>query len=274
MRCTISFDFDGVLAKSPFGRKVLYPVLEILAAEQASREGLDPGKAFEGLLGLLRREAARRSTRGRALAAYDWDDIAARLARRLRLTPPGDLTERTRAACRALTASAGDRSLLYPAARETLSALRRRGVRLLLLTNGFARYQLPFIEALGLNACFDEVFTSDRLGTIKPASRAFTRAFAAEGGAEVRKFHIGDRLIQDVSGARRAGVTAVWVHYQLTDELKRLPPAGRAVSEALRPVLLEQLRYEGWRGKLRKRFVPELVIADLSEIEPLLPPGC
>ena len=62
----------------------------------------------------------------------------------------------------------GTRSQLYPQVRETLVALRERGVKLAVVTNKESRYTATVLDAHELAPLFDRVVSGDTLPTKKP----------------------------------------------------------------------------------------------------------
>lgn len=125
----------------------------------------------------------------------------------------------------------------FPGALATLTALRRRGHRLGLLTNGGARLQRAKIERYDLDQFFDAVRVEGEVGVGKPMAAAFAGALAALGASGEPAAMIGDDLEADVAGAQAAGLAAVWV-----DHRGRGPGAGarpdrvvRAIAELVEP---------------------------------------
>jgi HAD superfamily hydrolase (TIGR01509 family) len=94
---------------------------------------------------------------------------------------------------------------------ETLAALRGRGVRLAVVTNGVVARQAPKIEALGLGELVDAMVVSEAVGVSKPNRRIFDHALATLGVRPEAAWFVGDNPIADVLGARDAGLTAVWL---------------------------------------------------------------
>ena len=103
-------------------------------------------------------------------------------------------------------------SAVFPDARETLLLLRERGYRLGLLSNTWwaAEWHNADIAAHGLATLLDElVYTSD-LPHSKPHPSVF-REISGRLGVEPREcVMIGDRQIDDVSGAKDVGMRGVW----------------------------------------------------------------
>ncbi|MDP9281041.1 MAG: HAD family hydrolase [Chloroflexota bacterium] len=96
--------------------------------------------------------------------------------------------------------------------RETLATLRERGYRLGLLSNTWwaAEWHNADLAAHGLAALLDElVYTSD-LSRSKPDPTVFREVASRLGIAPDACVMIGDRQVDDVSGARAAGMRAIW----------------------------------------------------------------
>jgi putative hydrolase of the HAD superfamily len=262
----VSFDFDGVLAKSPFARCALLPALEGLAREYISRVTMGETEAFEELKRLIVEESNRRLETGRYVEAYDWDDILSCVTNGLNLSCDLSLADMVSEWCNSRMAGGDGSSLLYPNAQTTLKRLKERGARIVLLTNGFRAYQVPFLEVFDLEKYFDAVFTADGMGYVKPYRQAFNRAFRSN--SYTLKIHVGDRLLHDVSGAKNAQITSIWLHRKLPESLIRLDFPQRNNHKALEPILTDQLAYEEFSGPLEPRFFPDLIIGDLEEIIP------
>ena len=106
-------------------------------------------------------------------------------------------------------ARCGTRSRVYPAVRETLAALRARGVRLAIVTNKERRYTERVLAAHGLAEAFDRVVCGDTQPTRKPVPACVLGCLRAFGVAPARALFVGDSAI-DVATARAAGVP-VWL---------------------------------------------------------------
>ena len=102
----------------------------------------------------------------------------------------------------------GTRSHLYPQVRETLLALRARGVKLAVVTNKEGRYTATVLNAHQLTPLLDAVVSGDTLPTKKPDPAGVAHCLAQFGVARERALFVGDSSI-DVATARQAGV-AVW----------------------------------------------------------------
>ena len=273
----VSFDFDGVLARSPFGHGVLFPVLRGLARGAATRTGSPPDQVEHQVRELARAEFRGRSARGEYVEAYDWQNIVELVAQAVGERFDGSLAEMTRQYAARLEL-AGDRSPAYPYALELLHDLKSRGACLLLLTNGFRDYQLPVTRALGLERCLDAIFAADDLGTVKPFAEAFRKAFSAcPGAGRSGRYHVGDTLTHDVLGARLSGIFSIWIDWELPAELARLDPIERSRSPALERVLRAKLDREetlhglaGFENPTVEAVRPDAVVVSLREVEGII----
>ena len=100
----------------------------------------------------------------------------------------------------------------FPGAVELLRALRGRGKRLGLVTNGFSETHREKIALLRLGEFFDAVFIADEVGMLKPDPLLFAHACTTMGGSPSRSAMVGDRYERDVRGAREAGLFTVWLN--------------------------------------------------------------
>ena len=94
---------------------------------------------------------------------------------------------------------------------NTLRALRERGLKLGVITNGPSALQRRKLAALALDRSFDTILVSGEEGVRKPDAEIFRRALARLGVAAHEAMFVGDHPIADVEGAHRAGLLAVWM---------------------------------------------------------------
>jgi putative hydrolase of the HAD superfamily len=137
-------------------------------------------------------------------------------------------------------------------ARETLHALRERGLRTGLLSNThWPREQHEsWLARDGLLDLLDaRIYTSD-LDVVKPHADAFRALLDAVGVDASDAVFVGDRLWDDVYGAAQAGMRTVWIRndevppYDVTPDavVDTLPEVVAAVDTWLgRPPIAESL---------------------------------
>jgi putative hydrolase of the HAD superfamily len=100
---------------------------------------------------------------------------------------------------------------LFPEARLTLEHLRARGMPLGLVTNGDATQQRYKIERHDLACYFDVMIIEGEFGAGKPDEIVYRHALDVLGAEPSEACMVGDNLEQDVEGARRVGIHAVWI---------------------------------------------------------------
>jgi putative hydrolase of the HAD superfamily len=101
---------------------------------------------------------------------------------------------------------------VFPDTRDTLGLLRERGYRLGLLSNTWwaAEWHNADLAAHGLGDLLDElVYTSD-LACSKPHPSVFREISSRLRIAPEACVMIGDRQVDDVSGAKAVGMRAIW----------------------------------------------------------------
>jgi putative hydrolase of the HAD superfamily len=100
---------------------------------------------------------------------------------------------------------------LFPESRDTLERLRAEGAPLGLVTNGDAAQQRYKIEREGLARYFDVIVIEGEFGAGKPDAAVYRHALDALGARPADTCMVGDNLEFDVEGARRTGITSVWI---------------------------------------------------------------
>ncbi len=97
---------------------------------------------------------------------------------------------------------------LFAETEEVLDALARHGLRLAVVSNWSPRLH-RHLERLGLSTRFDAVLVSATEGVEKPQAEIFRRACARLGIEASEAIHVGDHPVNDVEGARSAGVRGI-----------------------------------------------------------------
>ncbi len=96
-------------------------------------------------------------------------------------------------------------SVPIPGAKEALEALRNRGLRLAVVSNGDGQAPRRLREA-GMAEYFEEIIDSGNVGVEKPDPRIFLLTLEKLGVEPSRAVHVGDFYQVDVLGARKAGL--------------------------------------------------------------------
>jgi putative hydrolase of the HAD superfamily len=96
----------------------------------------------------------------------------------------------------------------YPDAEPALRRLRAAGVRRIVVSNWDISLH-DVLASTDLDRLLDGVLASGELGVGKPSVHIFRHALAMAGAPADRVVHVGDRVDEDVEGARGAGIEAI-----------------------------------------------------------------
>ncbi|PWL82054.1 MAG: riboflavin biosynthesis protein RibF [Clostridia bacterium] len=117
-------------------------------------------------------------------------------------------------------------------ARPTLEALRKKGLKLGVLTNGSAILQNRKLDISGLRPLFDGVTVGGEEGVDKPHAAVFERAAMRLGVPPEDCLFVGDNVKNDIEGSLDAGMQAVFVDHGYPDfPLTRPVPRIRSLME-------------------------------------------
>jgi putative hydrolase of the HAD superfamily len=100
---------------------------------------------------------------------------------------------------------------LVPGALDLVRALRERGCRLGIVSNGFAATHHEKVDRLGLRPYVDALFLADEMGMVKPDPEIFRHACRTLGSLPEHTAMVGDRYDRDVVGAAEAGLFTVLI---------------------------------------------------------------
>lgn len=107
----------------------------------------------------------------------------------------------------------------WPDVRRLLERLRdEKGYELFVHANGTMRLQLDLVRAAGLRGCFDGLFSSELLGTIKPAPESYGKCLGLLRYRPEECVMVAAHAY-DTRGARAVGMRTVYV-YRWTDDVK------------------------------------------------------
>jgi putative hydrolase of the HAD superfamily len=112
----------------------------------------------------------------------------------------------------------------FPGACETVDALKQRGVRLALVTNGPGPQQRAKVQRFELAHRFDHIQIEGEHGFGKPEERAYLHAMQALGVRPEETWMVGDNLEWEVAAPQRLGIYGIW-----HDVLGQGLPPGSAV---------------------------------------------
>jgi len=109
------------------------------------------------------------------------------------------------------TAYRDEEMFVFPGAHDAIDALKQRGVKLALVTNGAADTQRAKVERFALTHRFDHIQIEGEHGFGKPDERAYQHAMQALGVTPPETWMIGDNLEWEVEVPQRLGIYAIWI---------------------------------------------------------------
>ena len=206
----ISFDLDGTLMQNPFIDWV-FPEIEEIVSKAANKK-VDVKKAmFTEHVSLMQQN--------KGLEAYDWDAILKKFLTQHEIQCEINIEEIVKKHCVPPKISLLEENII-----EILQQLKNRGYRLAIITNGYAKYQKPVVEALQLSGLFDFFITPEMVNCAKP-NRKIIAPLLGEGGLVA---HVGDRVDHDMFLAAQANSQAVFIYRNMPNELRAIAPSSRS----------------------------------------------
>jgi HAD superfamily hydrolase (TIGR01509 family) len=211
----IGFDLDHTLAiDNKLERVALLRLLELLLAEGGRPVGTlaDEIASIDALLHAQR------------CGEFSIDDAVRRFVAERHVEPAESHVEWFR--CRAIE-MVPELVVPLPGVGSTLEALRRRGIVMAVLTNGWNPLQRSKAQRAGFAG---PVLVSSEIGMQKPAARAFELLLATLGADPGESWYVGDDPRGDVAGAHAIGMQTVWIDW----EAKEYPPDVPAPTHTIR----------------------------------------
>jgi putative hydrolase of the HAD superfamily len=111
-----------------------------------------------------------------------------------------------------------------PAVLETLTRCREAGIKIGLLSNAGPEVPAIFAE-IGLGQLVDAPVFSAQVGAVKPDPVMYQTVCDRLGVHPHRCVFVGDGSDDELDGARRAGMAAVWLRVQSEIDAEGLPEA-------------------------------------------------
>jgi len=99
---------------------------------------------------------------------------------------------------------------MFPDAHDTLDALKERGVRLALVTNGAGPPQRAKVVRFALEHRFDHIQIEGEHGFGKPEEQAYHHALQSLDVAPSDAWMVGDNLEWEVVAPQRLGIYVIW----------------------------------------------------------------
>ena len=131
---------------------------------------------------------------------------------------------------------------LRPRVREMLDHLRKAGLKLGVISNTAAMWQVfDSLEAYGIRDYFQDVTLSSVTGLRKPGTDIFINSLRELQVEPEESVYVGDTVSRDISGSKRAGfAAAIQIRSRLTKE------KDAEVDPSLRPDYVVDEIYDVW----------------------------
>ena len=97
---------------------------------------------------------------------------------------------------------------LFPYVKETLTALREKGIKLGLLSDFPPETKIQY---LGLSGYWDALLCSEVAGQLKPNPLPFQELCRSLGFPPEEILYVGNSFSYDILGAQKAGMKAAWI---------------------------------------------------------------
>lgn len=125
-------------------------------------------------------------------------------------------------------------------AHMVLSYLREKGCKLAIVSNTpYHQMVVNKMKKDGIFDFFDAVVTSHKVGIRKPCERIFNYALEVLGGRVDEAVMIGDTPFQDILGAKKIGMKALWMYREADEEPYLVDGIIRGLEEI--PKLLKEI---------------------------------
>lgn len=116
---------------------------------------------------------------------------------------------------------------------DTVQVLNKlkKNYKLGILTNGKTYVQNNKIRAAGFGELFDSICISEEIGAAKPLKSAFEIVCGSLDVAPSQAVYVGDYYLNDIEGARNAGLQSIWYTYGSGEgDISKLSELEEAIS--------------------------------------------
>ena len=207
----ILFDLDDTLIHAYGGAERAWLAVTLELADELAP--LAPREVAEAI-GAFARNFWADPERHRLWRVRLWDArreiVAKSFAGLAKMGRPVPSAEVARRLADRFSANRDEQMRLFPDAHNVVDALKARGMRLALVTNGAAKDQRAKIERFDLTRRFDHIQIEGEHGFGKPDERAYLHALCRLGVDAREAWMVGDNLEWEVVAPQRLGIFAIW----------------------------------------------------------------
>ncbi|MBM7632808.1 HAD family hydrolase [Geomicrobium sediminis] len=242
----ITFDLDGTLMQNPFV-KFVFP-----AIEKELQDVLNDQRPIISEIVAMHNDYMKQ---GETTKAYDWDLIVTEFLIKSNCVHTLSVEQLVKK-----HAAPPDSYLLEAGSISALMTLRKKGYRLVALTNGFYKYQFPVMERLGLAPLFDQIVTPEEAGCAKPDPQILQAVYAH--GTVVG--HVGDRIDHDVVMANQEEIPSIWIRHTFPEWIKRATMSERI--QLAQPLIKEKYEKETGTQTISEECQPNYIVSSIEEL--------
>ena len=109
---------------------------------------------------------------------------------------------------------------VFGGVKEALKELRSRGKKVYLLSNAQKDFTRPELALVGLTDCFDGILISSEEGCKKPSKAFFQRLIQRYQLQPEKCLMVGNDEQSDIKGAIGAGMDSLYIHTDISPELR------------------------------------------------------
>lgn len=99
---------------------------------------------------------------------------------------------------------------LYPQAITGLKRLKKKGMKMAIISNGYSKFQREVIKSLQIETFFDEIVISEEVGVKKPHPYIFEHTLSRLGVSADETIYVGDHFKNDIVAAVGVGIYTIW----------------------------------------------------------------
>ncbi|MFW5787964.1 MAG: HAD family hydrolase [Halanaerobiales bacterium] len=260
----ITFDLDGVLVENAFGNYIFPEIKNILKDQYKNKFNVKNGKLEKKIWDKIMKQFQKKIDSNKAYEAYDWDLIVNDTAQKMDIPVNVDVKKLVRKYC------SKEFLHLHQASHDLLNYLNKKENKLIIITNGYSKYQLPVLEYFKIISYFQKIITADRAKAVKPSKKIFNKAI---GNSKNKWIHIGDSVLMDIFGAGRLDAKTLLIKRDLPDNLLKLSPRKRAKDKKAKKIMREMAERENRLHHIsytNKEIYSDYIISSLKEIRNIL----
>jgi putative hydrolase of the HAD superfamily len=182
------------------------------------------------------------------LEEFRFEDLATDIFKKLNLNlQDGDYTEFLKAYYQPIT----EQVTLVEGAIEVLSYFKEEGYKLGLISNTIfpARFHLQELKRFGLYPYFDSISFSSEVGYKKPHPFIFRQSLDRLRIEPEESIFIGDKLIEDIGGAKNIGMEAILKFKEGRDYSAPIIPDGTIKNLSELREMVNRIKHESFEKK-------------------------